>query len=208
MSHLTTKIFNESPDINGQFTTKSIQDIAGYPSSVLDGQTIVYNSINQSWEGGELIAGTLYPVSSFGRRESDDYTNCGISIATNNIFCLYDSEPVNNMTDSITYNYIPGTFWLESITIKPGKYETWTTLGCLFTSTGYLKYCWRNSLGTRVSSEGIIGELYGRSNYALGFLDISSQETIYLNIVAAANISSLQGTFPSTRSFFSIRKLL
>lgn len=208
MSHLTNKVFNESPNVSGEFPSKNIQDIAGYPTSITDGQTIVYNGTTGVWEGGELLVGEAYPLASFGSIESVDYTNCGIAIATNNTFCLYDTDPVNNMPDDLTFNYIVGTSWLESITLQHGKYEIWTVIGCRFTSTGYLKYCWRNSAGERVSSEGMVGELYGKSNYALGFLDISAQETIYLKITGAANISSSQGGFPSTRSFLSIRKVL
>jgi hypothetical protein len=209
MSHLTTKIFNESPNVRGEFTSKNIQDLAGYPGSILDGQTLVYNASTQSWEGGELVSGTDYPLAAFGRGESDDYINCGVSIAKNNIFCLYDTDPLNKMPQNVTFNYITGTNWLESVTLSPGKYEIWTNLGCIFSSTGYLKYCWRNSSGERVSNEGIIGELYGKSSYCLGFVDSLVEETINISITGVANTSAaLQGNFPSTRSFMSIRGVI
>ena len=210
MSHLNNKLFNSEPSVDGSLTTKNIQDVEGYPETTpLDGETFVYNGTTSAWETGTVSLGAdAYPVASFGRGESDDYANSGFSLTTGSTFSLYDTDPINNMPESVAFNYVSGTNWLESVTLQPGKYEIWTTLSCIFTSTGSLRYYWVDELGERRSSQGIVGELYGKSSYCLGYIDTASPMTISLYIYSALNISASQGGFPSTRSFFSIRKLL
>jgi hypothetical protein len=208
MTHLTTKVMGAVSLKDGSFPSKNIQQIQGYPTNVTSDQTLVFNQAGQQWVGGTLVTGAdPYPLAAFGRGEADDYANCGVSLSTGNVFCLYDTDPINNIPESVSYNYVTGS-WLESITLQAGKYDITTNLGCVFTSTGALRYHWVDESDERVSNQGTIGELYGKSSYCFGYVDTASQITISLKIYSATNISSTQGTFPSTRSFISIRKVL
>lgn len=208
MAHLTTKIMGSAPLKDGGFPSKSIQQLDGYPINVNADQTIVFDQGAQQWISGQFIFGTSpYPVAAFGRREADDYVNCGVPLTAGNVFCLYDTNPINTMPDSVSFNYAAGS-WLQSISLQPGKYEITANLGCTFTSTGALRYHLVNELDERVSNQGVIGELYGKSSYCFGYVDAALETTISLKIYSATNISSIQGTFPSTRSFISIRKVL
>lgn len=209
MSHSNNKLFNAGPSVDGNFSTINIDALQGFPASVADGQTIIYNATAGAWEGATIPFGSgEYPVASFGRGESDDYTNSGFSITTGSTLSFYDTDPVNKMPDSVAFNLVAGTNWLESITLQPGKYEIWSNFACVFTSTGSLRYYWVDELDERRSSQGTVGELYGKSSYCLGYIDTASEMTISLKAHSALNISASQGNFPSTRSFLSIRKLL
>jgi hypothetical protein len=208
MTHLTTKIMGAVPLKDGSSPSKNIQQIQGYPAGVTADQTLVFDETAQQWVGGTLVAGAdPYPLASFGRGEAEDYANCGVSLSTGNVFCLYDTDPINNISDSVSFNYIAGS-WLGSVTLQAGKYDIATSLGCVFTSTGALRYHWVDESDERVSSQGTIGELYGKSSYCFGYVDTASAITISLKIYSATNVSSAQGTFPSTRSFLTIRKVL
>lgn len=209
MSHLNAKLNTTSPDVTGAFTAPTIQSLSDYSTTTpTEGQYLIYDGAN--WEAGDAPP-IKYPMAVFGRGEADDYSNAGISIATGNVLCLYDTAPINNMPSAVSFNLVSGTSWLSSVTLQAGKYEFITSAVCAFTSTGYLKYRWQDSLGTTQSSQAIIGEAptnaEGKSSVLYGHIDTSSELEIFLIIEDAVNIAASQGNYISQNSTFSIRKV-
>lgn len=215
MSHLTLKVNAVSPSVSGAIPTPTIQSLSDYSQvAPTDGQVLVYNDTTGTWEATTYTPTGVatYPVAVFGQGESQDYALSGLSVSTGQVLALYDTNPINNMTSSVQFNYIAGTSWLQSVTLQAGKYELMTSAACMFTSTGYLKYRWQESDGTLHSSQAIIGEgptnSEGKSNIAYGHIDTSTPITISLKIEAAVSIAASQGTYIASSSTFSIRKVL
>jgi len=211
MSHLTTKIYSEVPNINGEYPSVNIQDLSDYPAGITDGQTLIYNSTTGSFEGGAVVNGTAVPCAVFGRREADDYANSGRTFTAGQRISLYDTNPINNIPEYVTFNYIAGTNWLDTITLQPGKYELFASIACIFSTLGYVAYSWQTTAGARRSAWGVIGETTtypGANTQCLGAVVLTSATNMMLDIEAASGASTSQGTFPSQRSFISIRKML
>lgn len=215
MSHLTETLNGASPNKEGVFTTPSIQSLPDYSTSPpTDGQVLVYNSTTQRFEAATYTPSGVatYPVAVFGQGEAQDYATSGLTVSTGQTLALYDTSPINNMSTSVTFNYIAGTSWLSSITLLAGKYELMTSAVCTFNSTGYVKYRWQDSGGVKYSSQAIIGEgltnSEGKSNVLYGHIDISAPLTIYLKIELASGAAASQGTHIASASTLSIRKVL
>jgi hypothetical protein len=215
MSHLNAKINSVSPNVNGVFAPPSLQSLPDYSTTPpTDGQVLVYSDTTSKWEAADYVPSGVatYPVAVFGQGESADYATTGLTISTGQVLALYDTSPINNITGSVQFNYIAGTSWLNSVTLSAGKYELMTSAVCKFTSTGYLKYRWQDSGGTKYSSQAIIGEgptnSEGKSNVLYGHIDTASPVTISLNIDLAFGVAASQGTYIAQSSTLSIRKVL
>lgn len=215
MSHLNTKLNSVSPNVSGVFAPPSLQSLPDYSTTPpTDGQVLFYNDMSGTWEAATYTSSGVatYPVAVFGQGESADYATNGLTISTGQVLALYDTNPINNMISSVQFNYIASTSWLNSVTLAAGKYELMTSVVCKFTSTGYLKYRWQDSSGTKYSSQAIIGEgltnSEGKSNVLYGHIDTASPVTIFLNIDHAYGIAASQGTYIAQASTLSIRKVL
>jgi hypothetical protein len=215
MSHLNIKLNATSPNVSGVFPVPTIQGLPDYPTTPpTDGQVLAYNDTTQSWDAIDYVPSGVatYPVAVFGQGESADYALTGLTISTGQVLALYDTAPINNIQSSVQFNYIAGTSWLSSITLQPGKYELMTSVVCTFSGTGYLKYRWQDSEGTKYSSQAIIGEgpisAEGKSNILYGHIDIDAPLTISLKVELASGVAASQGTHLSKSSTLSIRKVL
>lgn len=213
MSHLTNKIFGNSPNINGEFPNKAITDLPDVPASPTDGQFLTYNSITQSWDATtlNLAAGGVTNTIILGQGELDDYANSGKSFSAGQLIAFYDTNPINNISGAIL-NYVAGTDWIESITLPAGSYDINAQAGCQFSALGHVTFTCRQST-VRRSNRAVIGEgaslLYaGSSTIALGYIVLTAPTLVSVVIEAASNVAATQGTWPSQRNTLSIRKLL
>lgn len=210
MSHLTNKIFGESPTVIGEYSSKGLADLPDTPATPGDGQGLVYNSSTQSWDATDISGGGgSVNVAVFGQRELNDYANSGFSLTAGSTLSFYDSNPINNISSDVTFNYVAGTNWLQSITLEAGNYEIFAQTGCLFSSQGHLAYSLK--LGTeRRTSTAVVGAVASRPSaptFVIGTLFLTSQTTVSFTIDNVANAASSQGDFISRNATLSIRKL-
>lgn len=215
MSHLTITLNNASPDSEGRFSVPNIQSLPDYSTNTpTNGQVLVYSEVTEKWEASDYVPSgeATYPVAVFGQGEAQDYATSGLTLSTGQTLALYDTNPINNMTGSVQFNYVGASSWLESVTLQAGKYELMTSAVCKFTSTGYLKYRWQDAEGNKHSSQAIIGEgpvnSEGKSNIVYGHIDTSTPLTIYLKIELASGVAASQSTYIASSSTLSIRKVL
>lgn len=214
MSHLNIKLNATSPNVSGVFPAPTIQGLPDYPiAPPTDGQVLAYNETTQSWDAITYVPSGVatYPVAVFGQGESADYALSGLTISAGQVLALYDTAPVNNIPSSVQFD-VNTSNWLQSITLQPGKYELMTSAVCTFSGTGYVKYRWQDSEGTKYSSQAIIGEgpafAEGKSNILYGHIDTDAPLTIYLKVEVASGVAASQGTHLSKSSTLSIRKVL
>lgn len=210
MSHLTTKILNNSPSVAGEFPSKNLSDLADAPTSPADGQTLAYNASTQSWDVVEASGGGVpVNVAVFGQRELNDYANSGFALTAGSTLSFYDTNPINNIPSDVTFNYVAGTSWLESITFQPGNYEVFAQSAAVFSSQGYMTYSLKQGTSRRTST-AVIGAIASRPcapTFVIGTLFLTSETTVSFTIDQVSNIAASQGDFISRNATLSIRKL-
>lgn len=210
MSHLTNKIFGEFPSVIGEYSSKGLADLPDTPATPGDGQGLVYNSSTQSWDATDVSGGGgSVNVAVFGQRELNDYANCGFSLTSGSTLSFYDSNPINNISSDVTFNYVTGTNWLQSITLQAGNYEIFAQTACLFSAQGYITYSLKQGAARR-SSTAVVGAVASRPSaptFVMGTLFLASQTTVSFTIDQASNVAATQGYFISRNATLSIRKL-
>lgn len=207
MSHNTTKVLSTSPSVTGAYSVAlgDLTDVSTYT----DGQALVYDDATQTW-GGAPMPSPKERIAVFGQGGADDYANCGFALSAGSTVGFYDPSPVNNISDKVTFNYVAGTGWLQSVTLQAGKYEIFAQTGFLFSALGYVSYRWVNASNAWRGSLGVIGETTtygGATTYTIGALSLSAEDTLRVAILNTANPSAAQGNFPAIRGMISIKEL-
>jgi len=210
MSHNIAKINGKYPNNSGSIPVP-IHDL-GNVSTIENGQTIVYNQALDVWEGQDMTGGTSgFGLAIFGQGESNDYSNSGFGIAIGETWGFYDSDPYNLISDKITYNYVLGTYWLESFTLEPGSYEVMIQTHAEFSASGYIGIALFDSTDTQLHQIALIGgaqpSSYGHPNVIAHNITVTESTTIKVKLTNSFNVSAAQGDTPAKRGLIFIRSI-
>ena len=213
MSYNTLKINGDGagPDSKINVSVPKILDPANtatFPS----GSTLIFDQAQGTWNPATVEGSATgeTELAIFGQGESNDYTNSGFSLTAGSTLGLYDSNPYNTFSGSISFNYVPGTFWLESITLAPGAYDFHIQADLLYSSSGYIKYHLADETNTGLHAPAVSGDETSLTEIAphiySHILKTTSQITVHLKIDDILNASASQGTAISQRCFIMIRR--
>jgi hypothetical protein len=210
MSHNIASINGKYPDSDGNIPLRL--DSLGNVSEAQNGETLIYNSTSDTWQGVNASSGGIpgYNFTLFGRGLSNLYSNGGYRLAVGETWGFYDTNPVNHIPDFVTYNYVGSTGWLDHITLQPGKYEFFVQTQPLFSSSGYLGLILKNEEGLSLSSSTLVGNVqttYGHPTAIMSNVTVDVSTNVYIKINNIRNLSSNQSTTPSLRGVILIRTL-
>ena len=210
MSHNIAKLNGKYPDRSGNISL-NLDDL-GNVTEAQNGQTLVYDATGDSWSGVDVGSGGIagYNFALFGQGESNNYTNGGYTLAVGETWGFYDSNPVNHITDLVSFNYVGATSWLESITLQPGKYEFFVQTDAVFSSTGYFGIILKNSADTNLSVSNLTGNAqttYGHPTALMTNVTVTEETDVFVKINNLLNVSTNQSTIPSLRGVILIRTL-
>lgn len=207
MSHNSLKISGKEPAVNGDVLlgVADLSDVTGTPTL---GQSLQWDGSN--WVPATVGGSASYSYALYGRGESDDYSNYGVTPSAGNTWGFYDSSPHNSISSSVTFNTSSG--WLTSITLAAGKYVLTAGTGCVFSSTGYLALTLKNtSTATYYGATASIGanvSTYGAASGVVhATIDTASSITIGVYITAVSGLSATQGNTPSEQGFLLIQQV-
>lgn len=210
MSHNIVTINGTEPNVQGGITLPidALSDVG----AISDGQTIVYDSVTQTWLGVDVPTGGDADFALFGRGESNDYANSGFGITVGETWGFYDSAPVNYIGSVITFNKVAGTHWLESITLNAGTYEFFVQSHAAFSASGYIGLVLVDSSDTPLHqihlSGGAFPSTYGHTAVSVVTLTFAAQETVRVRLNNVASVSATQGNIPSERGVIMVRRVL
>lgn len=212
MSYNIAKINGKYPDNSGNITI-SVGDLEGI-GSVVSGQFLKYNESLGIWDGIDEPTGVSsgFDFALFGQGESNDYSNNGFGLSIGDTWGFYDSNPENNIAESVTFNYVTGTSWLENITFQPGTYEIFVQCEASFSANGYVGVSLYDELDNAISIFNLSGaahpSTYGHVSTLNTTHTFTETKTIRTRLTLALNLAAAQGTVPSTRGVIFIRKVL
>ena len=218
MSHHTIKIGSAKPSQSGVISP-SISDLSDVSiSNLQSGQSVVYDGTN--WSNGSPSSATEYIW--IGRGESNDYSNATTNnIALNSIWYLYDTNPVNNITNATITNVV-STNWIESVTLPAGIYVVDAQFHSEFTATGRLSLRLSNSANAVLSNSGFVGADLSQdpqttiisSRFEVTSSMVSAgTNAVSLKVSDLSNISQptgtipIQGNTPAEYTYMMIRKV-
>lgn len=201
MAHNALTVLGAKPNAAGNISINlsDFSEVTGTPN---DGEVLVYSSATQTWGPG---ASPSAPYALFGRGESDDYSNNGFALTSNATWGFYDTAP--RAITGVTFNYVTGTSWLESITLGAGNWSFLCAFGCVFSASGVLGLIMRDSSGATISNQARIGATATTSSVLAGSVEVSTTLTISPKIQVATNLSATQGTTPAEQGWLFIQKL-
>jgi hypothetical protein len=211
MSHNIEKINGKKQEPSGNITV-SVGDLDGI-GSVSSGQLLKYNETLGVWDGIDEPTGGVsgFDFALFGQGELDDYANSGFGTTVGDTWGFYDSNPENNIASSVTFNYVPGTSWLENITFQPGTYEIFVQCDAAFSASGYVGVRLHDELDNAISTYNLSGAAqpssYGHVSTINSTHTFTETKTIRTRLTLAFNLAAAQGTVPSSRGVILIRKV-
>jgi len=211
MSYNINKVGSKQPDQSSNINI-GLDDLGNVENIGL-GEGIVYNESLGTWGPatfGTGIAG--FNLAIFGQGEAANYVGCGYATNVGETLCFYDSNPVNLLESNITFNYVDGTSWMESITLTPGKYEIFMQTDVTFSGSGYFGFILKDTLGNSLSQLALIGNVqtsYGHPTAIMTSLDLTETTTIHAEITNTLGVASntSQGNVPSQHGVILIRSL-
>lgn len=210
MSYNIEKINGKYPDSSGSISL-ALDDLDNV-TEAQNGQTLVYNATGDTWSGVYVGSGGIagYNFALFGQGESNNYANGGYTLNVGQTWGFYDSNPVNHITDLVSFNYRGTTSWLDSITLQPGKYEFFVQTDPVFSSNGYFGIILKDTVGTSLSVSNLTGNLqttYGHPTAIMTNVTVTEETDVFVKINNLLNVSANQSTTPSLRGVILIRTL-
>lgn len=207
MSHNSLKVSGKEPAANGDITlvVADLSDVQGTPTS---GQSLQWDG--SSWVPVTIGVAAVYSYALYGRGESNDYSNYGVTPSAGNTWGFYDSSPHNSISSSVTFNTSSG--WLTSISLAAGKYVLTAGTGCVFSATGYLALTLKNTgsatyYGATASIGANVATYGAASGVVHATIDTGSSITIGVYITAVSGLSATQGNTPSEQGFLLVQKV-
>lgn len=207
MSHNSLKISSKEPAANGDVLlgVADLSDVQGTPTA---GQSLQWDGSN--WAPATVSGAIAYSYALFGRGESDNYSNFGVTPSPGNTWGFYDSSPHNSLVSSVAFNTTSN--WLTSITLQAGKYVLTAGTGCVFSSTGLLALTLKStSSNTYYGATASIGanvSTYGAASGVVhATINTASAITIGVYITAVSGLSATQGNTPAEQGFLLIQQV-
>lgn len=211
MSHNIAKINGKYSDNSGNIPLK-VSDLADV-GSVSDGQILTFNATSNTWEGatagGGGVSGLDFAI--FGQGEENDYSNNGFSLTDDSTWGFYDSNPTNNIDTHLTFNYVSGTSWLESMTFASGTYEIFVQSHAEWSASGYLGLQIVDESLTPLHEQILLGSAlpadYAHASSINHTFTFSAPTNVAVKISTSLNLSTSQSTTPSKRGLIFIRQV-
>ena len=211
MSHNIAKLNGKYPDNSGNIPL-SVSDLTDV-SSVSDGQALVYDDTSGNWigatAGGGAVSGLDFAV--FGQGETNDYSNNGFTLTDGSIWGFYDTNPTNNIATHLTFNYVSGTSWLESMTFAAGTYEIFVQSHAEWSASGYLGLQLIDDSLTPLHEQVLLGSALPADiahassiNHTFTF---SAPTNVAVSISTSINLAASQLTTPSKRGLIMVRQV-
>lgn len=210
MSHNIEKINGKSPASSGNISV-SVSDLEDVVS-VTDGQVLTYNSDTSVWEGttaGGGVSGLDFAV--FGQGEENDYSNNGFALTDGSTWGFYDTNPTNNISTHLTFNYVSGTSWLESMTFSAGTYEIFVQSHAEWSASGYLGLQLIDDSLTPLHEQVLLGSSLPADTAHASTINhtftFSAPTNVAVSISTSINLAASQLTTPSKRGLIIIRQV-
>lgn len=214
MSHNKITVAGQQPDSSGNISLSSLN------IGDLNNVTISNPTANQviQYNGSGYINADSTPATvefiRIGQGESSAYSNSGAgNLNVNSALRIYDTSPINTISGASLTQYLTSN-WYESFTLPAGKYFVLSQFNVEFSASGYIATQLINSSSQWRSIRAVVGDnagtlIGGASTSITGLFELSSSETIELQITNVSNVDSVanQVNTVAENTFIYIQKV-
>jgi len=214
MSHNKITVQNLNPDSSGNI------DLSSLNIGDLNNVTITTPTTDQviKYDGANYInadsPGVTVEYIRIGQGESNAYSNSGAgNLSSGTELRIYDTSPINTITGATLTQYLTSN-WYRSFTLPAGKYFVLSGFNVEFSASGYIAAQLINNSSAWRSIRAVVGDnaanfIDGASTSITGLFELSTSETIELQITNASNVDSIanQGNTISENVFLYIQKV-
>jgi hypothetical protein len=209
MSHNIYKIGDLGAGADGSipFTVDDLSDVG----TVAEGETLAYDDASGAFVGFALPSqNAALDFALFGQGGVSDYANSGGSVSPNATWGFYDPSPINYVSSYVTFN-VNASSWLQSITLRPGKYEVTAQTHPRFSASGWFDFVLKDAGGSLLSPICRVGDVHvsdGRPSAIVQTLTVTETLDIFIKLYGWSGVHLTQSTVPSQRGVVLVRRLL